>query len=257
MILRKAIFPKQEYNKNFTQITTNDSRFYEDGNKTYPSVTYVLSYYPKGKYFEEWLKKVGYSAEYIVKKASSEGTQVHNLAERYLLGNEIKLMKDGTPQYNLEVWKMFLRFVDFWETSKAELLETEIFLYSDTLKIAGTCDIVCKIKDEIWVIDIKTSNHLQTTYDLQTAIYSKCFEECYEQKVDRVGVLWLKSKSRGEDKSDKRLKGKNWEMYESSRTIDENLKIYSHVRALFDIENPVLKPLSQKYRTEVKLNLAT
>jgi len=257
MILRKAIFPKQEYNKNFTQITTNDSRFYEDGNKTYPSVTYVLSYYPKGKYFEEWLKKVGYSAEYIVKKASSEGTQVHNLAERYLLGNEIKLMKDGTPQYNLEVWKMFLRFVDFWETSKAELLETEIFLYSDTLKIAGTCDIVCKIKDEIWVIDIKTSNHLQTTYDLQTAIYSKCFEECYEQKVDRVGVLWLKSKSRGEDKSDKRLKGKNWEMYESSRTIDENLKIYNHVRALFDIENPVLKPLSQKYRTEVKLNLAT
>ena len=57
MILRKANFPKQEYNRTFTQITTNDSRFYEDGEKTYPSVTYVLSYYPKGRHFEEWLKK--------------------------------------------------------------------------------------------------------------------------------------------------------------------------------------------------------
>ena len=49
MILKKANFPKQEYNRDFKRITTNDSRFYEDGNKTYPSVTYVLSYYPKGK----------------------------------------------------------------------------------------------------------------------------------------------------------------------------------------------------------------
>jgi len=162
-------------------------------------------------------------------------------------------MKDGRPIYDLSIWKMFLLFVDFWETSGAELLETEIFLYSETLKIAGTCDIVCKIDGELWVLDLKTSNHLQTTYDLQTAIYSRCFEECYEQKVDRVGVLWLKSKSRGEDKSGKKLKGKNWEIYESSRTIDQNLEIYSHVRALFDIENPVLKPLSQKYQTIVQM----
>ena len=28
-----------------------------------PSITYVLGTYPKGKYFEDWLKKVGYSAE--------------------------------------------------------------------------------------------------------------------------------------------------------------------------------------------------
>jgi hypothetical protein len=42
---------------------------------------------------------------------------------------------------------MFLAFVDFWESSGAELLETEVFLYSDTLKVAGTCDLVCKINE--------------------------------------------------------------------------------------------------------------
>mgnify|MGYP000223793044 CR=1 FL=1 len=118
-----------------------------------------------------------------------------------------KLMDEGgNPKYDLKVWKMFLAFVDFWESSEAELLETEVFLYSDTLKVAGTCDLVCKINGELWVIDLKTSNHLQTTYDLQTAIYARCFEECYDQKVDRVGVLWLKSRSRGADKTGKKLK---------------------------------------------------
>jgi hypothetical protein len=37
--------------------------------KYYPSITYVLQYYPKGKFFEDWLKKVGYASEHIVRKA--------------------------------------------------------------------------------------------------------------------------------------------------------------------------------------------
>ena len=51
------------------QITMPDSRYYRRNGNYYPSITYVLSYYPKGKFFEDWLKKVGYSADWIVKKA--------------------------------------------------------------------------------------------------------------------------------------------------------------------------------------------
>jgi hypothetical protein len=145
---------------------------------------------------------------------------------------------------------MFLRFVDFWETSGAELLETEVFLYSDTLKIAGTCDLVCRIDGKLWVIDLKTSNNLQTTYDLQSAAYARCFEECYDEKVDNVGILWLKSSKRMP--KDGKIQGKGWELYESKRTMDENLEIFSHVRALFDLENPVLKPISEKWPTSAR-----
>ena len=250
MIIKKANFPKQEYNRDFKQITTNDFRFYEDGNRTYPSVTYVLSYYPKGRNFEDWLKKVGYASDFIAKKAADEGTLVHNLAERYLRGDKIDLMdEDQNPKYDLKIWKMFLRFVDFWETSKAELIETEVFLYSDALNIAGTCDLVCKINDEICVIDIKTSNHLQITYELQSAIYARCFEECYDQKVDKVGILWLKSPKRSYKEGV--LQGKGWEVFESKRSMDENIEIYKHVRAIFDLENPTLKPISEKWPTSV------
>ena len=147
---------------------------------------------------------------------------------------------------------MFLRFVDFWEEYKPSLIETEVHLFSDEIKVAGTCDMVCEINGELWIIDLKTSNHLQTTYDLQTAIYSQCYEECYGKTIDRRGVLWLKSKSRGEDKAGKRLKGKNWEIVESSRTQDENLSIFNNVKALFDLENPAPKPYILTLKTTAK-----
>ena len=150
------------------------------------------------------------------------------------------------------VWQMFLRFVDFWETYKPTLIETEVHLFSDELKIAGTCDCICEINDELWVIDFKTSNHLQTTYDLQSAAYAQMYKECFGIEADRIGVLWLKSKSRGVDRSGVRIKGKKWEIYESPRTQNENIEIFKSVKRLFDLENPTHKPSTTSFITTVK-----
>jgi hypothetical protein len=214
-----------EISEDAKQITMPDSRYYRRNGKYYPSITYVLQYYPKGKFFEDWLKKVGYSSEHIVKKAGEEGTQVHEMIEDYLNGKELNFLNSlGNPAYNPDVWQMFLRFVDFWETYDPKLIETEVHLFSDELKVAGTCDMVCEIDNELWVIDFKTSNNLQTTYDLQTAIYAKCYEECYGKSVDRTGVLWLKSSKRGP--KDGLMQGKGWEIYESKRSQAENIDIF-------------------------------
>ena len=242
-----------EISDDHKQITLPDGRYYQRNGEYYPSVTYVLSHYPKGKFFEDWLKKVGYSADYIVKKASEEGTQVHEMIEDYLNGKKLSFLEHGIPMYAPNVWQMFLRFVDFWEEYKPTLIEAEVHLFSDELKVAGTCDMVCEINGELWVIDFKTSNHLQTTYDLQTALYAKCFEECFNKKVDRTGVLWLKSSKRGSKKD--KIQGKGWEMYESKRTQEDNLDIYKAVRTLFDIENPNHKPAFTEFRTTAKRNL--
>ena len=242
-----------EISEDAKQITLPDSRYYRRNGDYYPSITYVLSCYPKGKFFQDWLKKVGYSADYIVRKAADQGTQVHEMCEDYLNDKELNFLSPtGNPQYDPLVWQMFLRFVDFWEEYNPTLLEAEVHLFSDELKVAGTCDLVCEIDGELWIIDFKTSNHLQTTYDLQGAIYAQCYEECYGKKIDRVGVLWLKSKSRGEDKKGKRLKGKNWEVYESPRTQEQNIEIFNHVKALFDIENPKPTPYIQTFTTTSK-----
>jgi hypothetical protein len=132
------------------QITLPDSRYYRRNGEYYPSITYVLGYYPKGKFFENWLKQVGFASEYIVKKAGEEGTQVHELCEAYLNGEELRFLDNQNhPQYNPDVWQMFLRFVDFWEEYNPTLIETEVHLFSDELKVAGTCDMVCEINGEI------------------------------------------------------------------------------------------------------------
>ena len=251
--IKKSFNRILEISDDHKQITLPDGRYYQRNGEYYPSVTYVLSYYPKGKFFEDWLKKVGYASEYIVKKAGEEGTLVHEMIEDYLNGKELNFLQHGIPMYNPRIWQMFMRFVDFWETYNPTLIEAEVHLFSDELKVAGTCDMVCEIDGEIWVIDFKTSNNLQTTYDLQTALYTKCFEECFNKKVNRSGVLWLKSSKRGPKTG--KMQGKGWEVYESKRTQEENIDIYKTVRKLFNLENPNHKPSFTQFKTTAKRNL--
>ena len=233
------------------QITLPDSRYYRRNGKYYPSVTYVLGYYPKGKHFENWLKQVGFASDYIVKKAAEEGTQVHELCEAYLNGEALNFLDTyGRPQYNPDVWQMFLRFVEFWELFKPTLIETEVHLFSDVLEIAGTCDLIVEINGEIWLLDIKTSNQLQLTYELQTAVYGQCYEECFGKKVDRYGILWVKSSKRKAAKD--KMQGKGWEVVESTRTFEENIDIFKTVKRLFDLENPTHSPIFTEFRTSVK-----
>ena len=255
IVLKNSYKRILEVSDDAKQITMPDSRYYQRNGEYYPSITYVLGTYPKGKFFEDWLKKVGYASEHIVRKAASQGTETHEMIEDYLNGKELNfLSKSGHPQYDTFVWQMFLRFVDFWEEYNPTLIEAEVHLFSDELKVAGTCDMVCEIeidgKTELWIIDFKTSNHLQTTYDLQTSVYAKCYEECFEKKADRYGVLWLKSNKRKAAQG--KIQGKGWEMYESSRSQDENLDIFKTVKKLFDLENPKHKPAFTEFRTQAK-----
>lgn len=243
-----------EISDDHKQITLPDSRYYRRNGQYYPSITYVLGYYPKGKFFEDWLKKVGYSAEHIVKKAAEEGTQVHEMAESYLNGEELHFLnKSGHPQYNPDVWQMFLRFVEFWEIYNPKLIETEVHLFSDELKVAGTCDLICEIDDKLWLLDLKTSNHIQPTYELQTAVYGQCYKECYGKEINNYGILWLKSSKRKLNKE--KMSGKGWEVVTSERTHEENIDIFKTVKRLFDLENPQSSPIFTEFTTSVKRKL--
>jgi len=251
MIIKKQYQRILQISEDSKQITLPDSRYYQRNGEYYPSITYILQYYPKGKHFEDWLKQVGNNADYIVRKAAEEGTQTHELCEAYLNGEELNfLSSSGDPKYDINIWQMFLRFVEFWETFNPTLIETEIHLFSDELKVAGTCDLIVEINDKLWVLDIKTSNHLHTTYDFQTAIYGKCYEECFGKKIDHRGILWLKSSKRGPKKD--KMQGKGWEIIESSRTYEEDLNLFKTIKIIFDLENPNHSPSFTEFKTSVR-----
>ena len=240
-----------EISEDAKQITLPDSRYYRRNGEYYPSITHVLSCYPKGKHFEEWLKNMGRSADYIVRKAGEDGTKVHEMIEEYLEGKEMNFLNTaGYPQYDPTIWQMFLRFVDFWETHKPELIDQEIHLFSDELRVAGTTDLVCRIGNDLWIIDHKTSNHIQKTAELQAAVYAHCYAECFGVVPDKTGILWLKSNKRKSSKD--KMQGKGWEMILPSRTQEENIEIFKTVKRLFDLENPNEAPVFTEFKTQVK-----
>ena len=238
------------------QVNFLDNRFYKRNNAYYPSVTSILEYFPKGKLFVNWLKVVGHNAEYIARKSADEGTQTHSLIEKYLEGEQINWLDDkGNANCSLNVWQMLLKFVEFWETEKPELVESEIHLFSDTHKIAGTCDLVVRLRGELWILDIKTSNNLHTSYDLQLAAYTVCWNETFEEKITRNGIIWLKSSKHKADKKGDKIQGKGWEIYESPRTIEENWNLFNKIYDLFKLENTNTEPSFNRFPLSVKLKL--
>ena len=87
------------------RVTIMDNRYYTRNGSYDPSVTSILQYMPKNKFFETWLKDVGHNSDIIMRKAADEGTQVHDAVERYLLGEKITLIDDrGFSQYSMFVW---------------------------------------------------------------------------------------------------------------------------------------------------------
>lgn len=242
------------YNKELSRVDFLDRRVYKRSEGVYyPSVTSVLEYFPKNKFFESWIKDVGHNADIIIRRAAEDGTAVHNAVEDLLAGKELTWIDDrGNAIYSELVWNMILRFTEFWQTVQPELIHTEIFTYSDTYQYAGTVDLVVKIKDEIWVLDIKTSNVVHKSYDLQIAAYSKALEENKGLKVNRAGILWLKSSKRKQVIDDKVMQGRGWEVRESV-DIDLDFKMFKNIYEIYKMEHPVVQPIFKEYPIKVKL----
>ena len=236
------------------QINFLDTRVYQRAeDKFYPSVTSILQYFPKDKFFETWIKDVGHNADIIMRRAGDEGTQVHQAIEKLVEGEELNWMDEyGNARYNQNVWEMILKFADFWQTYKPTLIASENFLFSDEYEYAGTCDIVCMIDDERWLIDLKTSNTLHTSYDLQVAAYKQAWEEQGNQPIDRAGILWLKSSKRGSSKQKGKIQGEGWEIKEIV-DVNESFESFKTILKLYRIINPVVEPIYRKYPTVLKL----
>ena len=254
-VYKKSIKRVVAIDQNLKRVNILDTRYYARDDKYYPSVTSILQYFPKNKFFETWLKDVGHNADIIARKAADEGTQVHDAIERYLLGEKISWMDDnGYSKYSLEIWKMILKFHDFWSTYKPTLIESEIHLFSDKYMYAGTCDLVIEMDGVKWLLDIKTSNSLYVSYDLQLSAYAQAWNELYEEKIDKIGVIWLKSSKRGEDKKNEKIQGKGWEIYEPERAIEDNLKLFEYIHELYKLEHPNVKPTSEHFPLEIQIN---
>ena len=170
--------------------TVDKKRFYvtPEGNE-YPSITTVLS--PRNKEgLMKWRKKVGEKvATHIANKAAIRGSKVHKMCEDYLNGSDMeKHKKDFLP------YCLFNELKDKTFDNINEVIAQEVTLYSDKYKVAGRTDLIANYRNELSIVDFKTSTNerkdsYNENYYIQTAAYAEMFEELTGNPINQIVIL--------------------------------------------------------------------
>lgn len=177
---------------NLTQVNTDSGRYYvnDNGNK-FDSVTTMLSKTKDMSTLNKWKKRVGKKeAQKVIKESTDKGTSLHNSIEQSLLYNTLP------QQFNNELEEKRFNSINTFLQNDIKILKgCELPLYSKSLSLAGTCDIIyINHNDELIVGDLKTSlrkkkDEWLIDYYLQITIYSIMLYECYNLCSDKGKII--------------------------------------------------------------------
>lgn len=149
-----------------------------------PSVTWIAGHYPKGIGFYKWLAERGWDESQAIKSAAGDkGSKVHDAISAILRGEEVridsKFLNRSTGQLEeitLEEVDCIKSFVDWKNANNPVSLAWDVTVFSEKWGYAGTIDYICKIGDQVWIIDFKTSAEVWSEYELQVSAYKQPLE---------------------------------------------------------------------------------
>jgi len=217
--------------KDAIQLTTYDERWYlktDEKTKTtlfVPSVTWIVSYYPKGIGFMKWLASKGWDeAESIKTDAGEKGSKIHQAVEMLLNGEEIKhshkFMKFGNygealeEELTGEEYEAIYSFQKWYELFEPKIIKTEFPVFTE--KYAGTVDFICEIKGEKYLIDLKTSQFVWPSHELQVSAYNHALGGKYKTAILQIGYAKNKAGYKFTEIADK------YDLFEATYQIWEN-----------------------------------
>ena len=255
-----------------TQINVFDDRFYfiakehlkevpkeleyllTDDGIYLPSSTHVLDVaYNKGKMMDEWLKAVGNNAKVVAGIAAEKGTRGHKACELLMAGDELSydMHVEGDhyylpPKYSLDEWKNILKLKDFFGATNFSDMVSESIVYNLELGYGGTADLICTIDGVRWLIDFKFGNSIYESHYLQLESYARCLEG-----IEKIGVLHLNAKTRGERKG--LIQGKGWQLKEPSVDRDVLFNTWKSLLQIYKFKNGGETPKSISYPKKIKL----
>ena len=134
------------------------------------SITSVISHYNK-EFFANWRKKVGEDkANRITKAATNRGTDFHTLTEFFLRNEECSTDVLPLSKFLFQIAKSELKNLN-------KIYGLEKALYSKELGVAGTVDCIAEYKNELAIVDFKTSKKAKPRdwidgYFVQCAAYA-------------------------------------------------------------------------------------
>ena len=170
-----------------SQTFPDGKRYYtlEDGTKL-PSVTTVLGAKKKAAIME-WRKRVGEEeANRVSKKATSRGTNVHTLCERYLNNDKLGEVMPDAKEMFLDLIPLLDR-IDY-------IHYQEQALWSVQLGLAGRVDCIAEFDGVLSVIDFKTSKRVKQRdhildYFWQETAYALMYEELVGKPINNLVTI--------------------------------------------------------------------
>ena len=155
-----------------------------------PSITSVTSFYNR-QVFVEWRKRVGNEeADRITKKATSRGTDFHEVAQDYMLNKEL----------NWDNYRPLSKFMFYHLKPELDKINNvhaiERTLYSEYLGLAGRVDCIAEYEGELAVIDFKTSDKIKPekwieNYFVQEMFYASAYYEMTGIPVKKLITLMV------------------------------------------------------------------
>jgi CRISPR/Cas system-associated exonuclease Cas4 (RecB family) len=162
-------------------------RYYtlDDGTRL-PSVTTVLGAVKKQSILE-WRKRVGEEqANKISKVATTRGTNMHTLCERYLNNQDLgEIMPDAKEMFlTIKPHLNKINNIHYQEQS----------LWSKKIEMAGRVDCIAEYEGELSVIDFKTSRKVKKKewiedYFWQTTAYALMYEELIGRPINNLVII--------------------------------------------------------------------
>lgn len=156
--------------------------------------------------------------DYVLEKAANRGTAIHNAIENWI--------KFGIVDIPAEYRGYFDGFREWWDKYRPTVIGSEQRLYHKLLRYAGTGDLVCRIGDELWIIDYKSTSVLsEMLLRVQLEAYAKALES-HGVKVHRKGALHLKKDGTWAFPSFSAGDAAAWRVFGSLKTIHDYIKSY-------------------------------
>lgn len=158
----------------------------------YPSVTTVLSHAVDHPELDAWRARVGDAeADEVTARAANRGTLVHGVAEDYL-NNRL-----DPKSVNPMVLQDFLPIKGVLDEHVDRILCTEVRMYSDRLRTAGTGDLFAHYDGVLSYIDFKTARRDKEesdieSYFIQESAYSFMMFERYGVLVEDVITVMMR-----------------------------------------------------------------
>ncbi len=178
------------------------------------------------------------------KEAADLGSKIHDWIEQHAKGKNPEMPEEKEVQIGVT------SFLQWKEENKVSIISSERVVYSKKHDYIGKMDLECRVNGKLCLIDIKSSNGLYNTYNLQTAAYVMADEEESNRKYKGRWLIRVAKETEKEyiarmkKKNDARIaKGKEpveypkYQVFEAKFLDDELTNIGRDYKAFLSAKN--------------------